>query len=372
MSIIFEVFGFHASDRSANAMRMRRAAHCPFMDCDCDGGGNRYLSSINLARFPKLKSFFKGRSQVPSGVCSLQLRKGERPWIVCPRRLLVLGKEDAGKRRHQEFAELMVLRHSGYSAGIRLGVWPELKIKFDEVSNKSKKHFDYTFDYIIMPLAKASQEEIERETGKSWVEVKPVLEKSGFAFAKRGDHYFIEDFPAGRPLVIEIMTCSTSGGNKDKRTTIPMAFEDAILGREHNAPGINFRQVWARMVSQLIVKSGVAINWGGKTIWILQDVLIDYISSSTALDIRQFLAERTSEVNMLCLSYGNSFTNPRGVMELQDGQLYAGLISSSDRSRDKPSFQDMIRAPICPSKSRLVNLLIKRPPVNVIQIPSKI
>ncbi|MGI9057395.1 MAG: hypothetical protein ACR2H5_02350, partial [Ktedonobacteraceae bacterium] len=49
--------------------------------------------------------------------------------------------------------------------------------------------------------------------------------------------------------IIEIMTSSTSGGNKDKGTTISGAFQDAILGRSHRGPDINYRQVWARMVS---------------------------------------------------------------------------------------------------------------------------
>jgi len=45
-----------------------------------------------------------------------------------------------------------------------------------------------------------------------------------------------------------------------------MAFEDAVLGKPHQGPGINYRQVWARMVSQLVVKSEVGLAWGGKTI----------------------------------------------------------------------------------------------------------
>ena len=77
-----------------------------------------------------------------------------------------------------------------------------------------------------------------------------------------------------------------------------------MLGKEHKAPGINYRQVWARMVSQLIVKSEVGLHWGGKTIWLVQDVLVNYICSSTALDIKRFLAEHTGEVNMLSFRFG--------------------------------------------------------------------
>jgi hypothetical protein len=32
------------------------------------------------------------------------------------------------------------------------------------------------------------------------------------------------------------------------------------------------------MVSQLVVKSEVALGWNGKAIWVVQDTLADYIS----------------------------------------------------------------------------------------------
>jgi hypothetical protein len=144
-----------------------------------------------------------------------------------------------------------------------------------------------------------------------------------------------------------------------------MAFEDAILGKSHQAPSINYRQVWARMVSQFIVKSEVGMAWGGKTFWVLQDTLADYISSTTALDFQKFLAEQTSEVNVLCFSYGDAYKNLAGIVEIGTGCLYAGLISpSSNKSKIPPSFQDMIRAPVCPPKSILIGLLAKRLPSN--------
>lgn len=162
------------------------------------------------------------------------------------------------------------------------------------------------------------------------------------------------------------MTSSTSGGNKNVRTTIPMAFEDAILGKSHNASGINYRQVWARMVSQLIVKSEIALSWDGKTIWVVQDLLVDYICASTALNVRQFLSENTSEVNMLSFSYGTAFEITRGVVELSNPQLFADIMTSAPAksSQPMPSFQDIIRAPICPPLARLIVALARRKPIN--------
>lgn len=363
MPKIFEVFGYRLDDTSLEAQECRKKALCPFMEAPCDGGGNRYLSHVHLSTNNALQRIFHGMSVVPSGVCSLQLKPDASPWIVCPHRILVLARNNIGQRRHQEFAESLLLQHAGYPSGTVLGVWPELKMKFVE----KRKSFDYTFDYILMPLGRASSSDVETATKRGWGEVRPMIEVSGYSLAKRGLTYYVDDFPVGAPTIVEIMTSSTSGGNKDKRTTIPMAFEDVMLGKTHEAPGINYRQVWARMVSQLIVKSEVGIGWGGKTFWVLQDVLVDYISSSTGLDVYRFLAAHPSEVNILSLSYGNTHKNQGGIIELNEGKLFAGPIRP--QGSNQPSFQDMVRAPICPSITRLLDLLMRRAPSNRIAVP---
>ncbi len=46
MPKLFEIFGYPIDDHSEEAEQNRRAARCPFMNRDCDGGGNRYLSQI--------------------------------------------------------------------------------------------------------------------------------------------------------------------------------------------------------------------------------------------------------------------------------------------------------------------------------------
>jgi hypothetical protein len=368
MPKIFELFGYHIEDRSQDAEKYRRAARCPFMECDCDGGGNRYLSHVDLRRSDALQELFPGRRTVASGVCSLQLHEGEQPWIVCPRRLLYLGKAGGGPGAHQEHVRSFFMRHAGFEKGTRLGVWPEVKIKFKECVRGALRSFDYTFDYILVPVGRLTAAEAAQATGRPWKEVRKRLEAGGFSLARRDGGEFVEDFPRGAPVVVEIMTSSTSGGNKAKRTTIPMAFEDAILRRPHSAPGINYRQVWARMVSQLVVKSEVGLAWGGKTFWVLQDVLVDYISSTTALDIRDFIAKATSEVNVLSLSYGRAHERHGGIMELTKGDLYAGPISSSPAKQARPAFQDMIRAPVCPSRERLLNTLIRRKPAATVVV----
>ncbi len=363
MSKIFELFGYPVNDQSPEAIETRKNAQCPFMGADCDGGGNRHLSNINLEQNAELAAFFEGRSSVPSGVCSLQLQTNSSPWIVCPRRLFFLAKSGVGQRTHQRFSEQLLLRHSRYPSSTRLGVWAELRITY----RKDQKSFQYTFDYIMMPIASMDQHQIEQITGDDWANTRRLVEASGYSMARRNGLEFVDNFPNGAPVIVEVMTSSTSGGNKTKRTTIPMAFEDAILGKPHDGPGINYRQVWARMVSQLIVKSEVGLAWGGKTIWVLQDLLVNYISASTALDVRQFLASNTDEVNILSFSYGNSYKQPDGMIELGQGDLFAGPIASGEDQ--KPSFQDMIRAPVAPPKSVLLKALLNRSPTGPITVP---
>jgi hypothetical protein len=88
MGAIFEVFGFPVGDDQPEAEEVRRSAWCPFMAQECDGGGNRHLSNVDLKVDPELRDFFDGLDEVPAGICSLRPTPASEPWIVCPRRLL--------------------------------------------------------------------------------------------------------------------------------------------------------------------------------------------------------------------------------------------------------------------------------------------
>ena len=366
MPKIFELFGFPVEIQTKEAIECRKAAKCPFMGGDCDGGGNRYASQIDLNTNALLKKFFDNREFAPSGVCSIQVKEGDAPWIVCPRRLLVLGREKAVGRANQTDTETQVLKLLDYPKGTKLGVWSEVKLMIEEITDVGEKTFHYTFDYVIVPIGKASEIEIVNLLGGNWSNWRKLFEKAGYSIARRDNLDFVEDFPIGAPHIIEIMTSSTSGGNKLNRTTIPQSFEDAILGKPHTAPNINKRQVWARMVSQLIVKSEVAMSWDGKALWLIQDNLADYITASTALDLRKFASENLSEVNLLSFSYGDKQPNSAGIIELSLRDVFSGPISANEKGA-KPSFSDMIRTPLLPPVTSLILRLAEKKPINQIQ-----
>lgn len=237
-----------------------------------------------------------------------------------------------------------------------------------ENDDEEAKSFDYTFDYVLTGLTRRPLTEIAALIGKSVAITQRVAEANGYTLARRNGGLWIDDFPSDPITIVEIMTSSTSGGDKKKRTQIAMAFEDAIKnGYEHNGPGINYRQVWARMVSQLIVKSQVGIAWNGKTIWLLQDVLANYISQSTALNLEKYISEHPNEVNILAFGYGakaDTKTHKQQIIELTDSKFYSGPIS--DTKSKSPGFIDIVKIGAPPPKEKLwKSLFMKKPSVTL-------
>ncbi len=358
MSKIFEVFGYPLTSNHSDAIDCRTKAWCPFMESECDGGGNRHLSTLQLQDHPQLVQHFPKKKTVHVGVCSLLVR--EKPWIVCPRRLFVLRDESRSQLQARVREDLG--QYSGLPRATEYRAWSEVKIKFSTAEDKS---FDYTFDYVLAGKDRKPLSEIAKLVKKSEKVCERIAIRNNFTLERCAGEHWVVDFPANPVVIVEVMTSSTSGGNKNNRTRIGMAFEDAILqGDDHEGPGINYRQVWARMVSQLIVKSQVGLAWGGKTIWIVQDALADYISSSTGLDLQRFISSTPDEVNILSFGYGND-PEPEedsGIVSLCESQLYAGPVSSTKGSDKSSGFMDIITIGVPPPKDHLWRSLFLKSP----------
>ncbi|MBC8531381.1 NotI family restriction endonuclease [Gehongia tenuis] len=315
MPKIFELLGYPLGDRSPVADNARRKAYCPFRGQSCDGGGNRYMTQIDLAQTKELRHFFHSElKRVPAGVCSIQLHGDEAPWIVCPHRLFAFRKGMDGPQGR--------LLQLAFEPGARVGVFPQVRVS----QRRRGRIFACTFDYVLMEL------------------------RSGM--------------PAGNPVIVEVMSCSTSGGNGARRSQIAQAFQDALLGREHRAPGINYRQVEARMVSQLFVKSQVGKAWGGKTFWIIQDLLGEYISKTTALKLESFKTEEPLDINFLSLAYDKPFS-AKGPVQLRAAEFYGGFL----RPAGKPDFSDILLTDELPPKEALLKVLKARKPVVQLRVP---
>lgn len=371
MSKIFELFGYRLDAWGEEAQANCAKAWCPFMGAECDGGGNRYSSAIELKQHPELAQKFPDMEVVQAGICSLQVRENEQPWIVCPRRLLTL-RNSAEDSAHQDYVKAKLAQYMELPANSVQRVWSEVKMKVGTTTDDDQeKFFDYSFDYVIAGSQRKRLSEVAILIGRSEKLTQKIAEENGFTLAKRGE-YWIDDFPSDPVVIVEIMTSSTSGGDKKKRTQIAMAFEDAVLHPEqHNGPGINYRQVWARMVSQLIVKSQVGMAWGGKTIWLIQDVLADYISSSTALDLKQYLSEQAHEVNILSFGYGevNSGKGKDEIVALRKADFYAGpIMAGVSESTTQGGFVEIIKIGAPPPKTHLWRALFLKPPCATLHI----
>lgn len=362
-SEVYELFGYPLSDRGKNAQDTRRACECPFMKLQCDGGGNRYQSfpTLDKKREKPLVDFFKGRwENVPAGVCSLHA--GGEVWIVCPRRLFTLERV-ASATDHEQFSANILKHHFGLQTGQRVGVWSEVKMKYSESSpedsdDATEKNFDYTFDYLAVPLTSVKLKEASQRLELSERKLEKQAQELGFLLASRNGTTFIDDYPGGVPCVVEVMTSSTSGGNKRKGTTIQDAFKKSVFGEPHQAPGINYRQVWARMVSQLIVKSQIGKAWGGATLWILQDALTNYISRTTDLNLQKLISATIKEVNILSLAYSEQ-RNSDGTIALKNDHLFAGVIPPITGDTD---FNKLLQAANIPPKQELERKLLSKKP----------
>ena len=264
-SIVAELYGHRLSEKG-QLKGASLKAECPFRGELCDGGGNR-----NMARVPSSDTSLSGlfaqsvskstNGFFPCGICSVkQVTKGAI-WAICPRRLLTFSR-GIFETRHRDLA-LRIFRLAGFKSGESVDIWSEITLK--ETSEQGAV-FNYRLDYVLRGHSADS-----------------------------------------RPTIVEVMTCSTSGGNRREGTDIQAAFKRAVLYAMGSvddvlaAPGVNVRQVWARMASQMIAKSQAALNWGGRTIWVVQDQLANYIDSQTALPLAALKSPNWTpdEVNML-------------------------------------------------------------------------
>ena len=254
---------------------------------------------------------------LPCGVCSVRFTE-ESTWAICPHRLFAIGPAGIA-HRHRALIR-RVLHLAGFLAGERVAVWSEISLKERGTSGGS---FNYRLDYVLRGT--------ERETP---------------------------------PIIVEVMTCSTSGGNKAAGTDIRAAFKRAVLfahtpaAEPVRSPGVNKRQVWARMASQLIAKSEAANAWGGRTIWIVQDLLAEYIRTQTALPLDDLIASDwvPDEVNMVVADLSGPL------------DLYAGPIRPRGDG-DRRCWMEILGTPHLPSLESIVRKLHEKPPIAVVEVP---
>ena len=316
MPVVHELFGETLTKSGAHRGAFRHA-RCPHMaGRQCDGGGNRNM--VRWSRSDRLMASFFDDSvgsqdgYIPCGICSVTT---DRNWAVCPRRLLTFDASSPSPQ--QKYLRDRVLHLAGFQSGERVKVWSEITVSFRDDTS----YLRYRLDYVL------------KSEGKP-------------------------------PAIVEVMTSSTSGGDKRVRTDIKSAFCDALLYAEGNqsergrSPAVNSRQVWARMASQMIVKSQVANRWGGCAIWVVQDAMMDYIRENTGIRLEDLGASdwEVGEVNVVSAS----------IDDPNDIKLYTGPVVSDN---GEACWVEILNTPAYPDVDLLEAKLANKEPVVDIRAP---
>lgn len=359
MPEIFELFGIPLHDRSAPAESIRKARKCPFMNEICDGGGNRYQTEIPLTSTELLTHYFNsGITSVVPGVCSILT--GRDIWVVCPRRLFANRYSGSGvpplNYALQNY-ERELLINAGLPRGINLGFWSEVAIKYGADIN-------YHFDYVAAPLLKMSLRDCLKRADLSPSQISDVLDD--LVKLARMNGYFYEGQRNGaevptllpdisNPYILEIMTASTSGSDTKKATDIRNAFRRAILYNDRVSPGINKRQVWGRMVTQLFAKTALASEWGGKTIWVVQDELLRSIELTTRLQTSAVTASSSHRISLAIMCYKPV---PSGGKEMSFKTMIDGDAGVDFRGGSE--FTDILLPKLAPPKIELLRAVLRR------------
>ena len=321
MSLVEELYGQPLHPRGMDIDICRRA-WCPFMEDICDGGGNRDMARVPSAD-PGLGLFFDNAvgqrtgGNIPCGVCSVRLPAKNSVWAICPRRLLSFRDDGAGGRHRALIDRIFQL--AGFERGDEVSAWSEISLR---ETGDDGHVFDYRLDYVLRGSA-----------------------------------------PDSPPVVVETMTCSTSGGNRARGTDIRGAFRRAVLYAHTpskdavEGPGVNTRQVWARMASQMIAKSEAANSWGGRTIWVVQDLLVDYIRTRTALPLDDLYSPdwTPGEVNMIA----SDLSRPVA--------LYSGPIRPS--GADRKCWLELLGTPHVPTLESITKKLGEAEPIGTFRVP---
>ena len=357
MPTIYDLFGIPLSDRSPAAEATRKARRCPFMGDNCDGGGNRHQTKIALTPTEPLTSYFDPSiSSVIPGVCSIQ--SGQDFWVVCPRRLLGARHTAAGRPATNHALqpyERRLLIESGLPTGIDIGIWSEVTLKYVTAGSE----INYHFDYLAAPLQVTSLTHIaaaENGDAQSLDELLKIAKSKRLFPARQKDvanaHLTLPDLAS--PFILEVMTASTSGSNTEAGTDIASAFRYAILGASHSSPGINKRQVWGRMATQLFAKTALAAAWGGKAVWIVQDELLRNIELTTRLNTSDTPSDPARNINLVVMHYEVLPDGSRSMSFKQKLSGDAGIDFSGSNT-----FTDILLPSTVPGKLELLKAVLR-------------
>jgi hypothetical protein len=293
---------------------------CPMSGAPCDGGGNRHQTSIKIDNFPDLKdSFANNSNKVVPAICSISYSTKNEPkdrWVVCPRRLFSSSFSELDLNHCLQDHERDLLISAGLPKGRKLGVWAEIYLRDSGADANDEFVLNYHFDYVICPIEPTSISHLSTKYEVNRLDVAVNAKKGNYVKGRFTENSIINYAPdLSEPVIIEVMTASTSGSDTEKGTNISSVYLNAINGISSSSPGINRRQVWGRMATQLYAKSCLSSNWGGQTLWVVQDALIEEISKATGLKINSLKSTpHNQKINFAVMKYANDHNDSRNIV----------------------------------------------------------
>lgn len=319
-----EIYTFPPEAETPEALKARENCLCRFRgpDLECEQKNNRgQVALVKLESYPDLQKKF-GRTAIPLGMCSIM--HGGQPWIVCPNRLFY-----TGAKQKLDYA---IYERWGFRAGDQIALWREVRIG----SKKRGKVFNYNFDYVFRKVV-----HLERR----------IYEET--------------------PFVVEVMSCSTSGGGVGQQFV--QALGGTVVGMQRRRLSVNKRQVLGRMMSQLVAKAEVLHNWGGKTVWIVQDLFWNYINETTGFNMDEFRQDPNGNMLILVRKLVRPDYDPK---DPQSHAFQLGLertLQGWDRIERSEGinavgrdFVSLLNAPFTPDKQLILRKTNQRQPTAIV------
>ena len=201
---------------------------CPMSGEICDGGGNRHQTAIKRTTTPEIIHLFgEATEKVIPAVCSITYSMDnlkDSRWIVCPRKLFS-SMGDIKENKYLQKHEIDILTNTGLPHGVDLGIWAEVYLKDTGSDNGDAYTVNYHFDYLVCPLTQKTVGQISEEYQIDENLVISEAKRGGFLKGQVNKHSVITKCPdLTKPVILEIMTASTSGSDTEKGTNISAAF----------------------------------------------------------------------------------------------------------------------------------------------------
>jgi hypothetical protein len=221
---VTEIFGYPSHTTDANAMQNRSRYLCPFQKEKT--GRLRVCNKLSQhTLFEKLH-----QSGVPFGACSVwhktRKQKEYYPHIICPARFLqsnaIFNDAKSVLRDWRSSSHYIVIREVNLALG--------------------------RLDYVLVNYDTKSAEIVDT-------------------------------------CIMEVMAVSTTTTGDIIRSMFECLGVTGAAQTTYKY-GINYRQVVSRMLIQLIAKSHAADVWGARMVWVIQDVLYDYMQRTTKLELQ--------------------------------------------------------------------------------------